>query len=165
ARDVADVLSTVGLPPSRLCLEVTETALMRDVRAGMAALTELHRVGVQLAIDDFGTGYSSLSYLKRFPIDVLKVDRSFVDGLPGEAHDVAITTAILDLARSLELEVTAEGVETVGQRDALIELGCKRAQGYLFARPMPAEDLVRHLEQQQASATPTAQPVAAANPG
>ncbi len=165
ARDVADVLSTVGLPPSRLCLEVTETALMRDVRAGMAALTELHRVGVQLAIDDFGTGYSSLSYLKRFPIDVLKVDRSFVDGLPGEAHDVAITTAILDLARSLELEVTAEGVETVEQRDALIELGCKRAQGYLFARPMPAEDLVRHLEQQQASATPTAQPVAAANPG
>ena len=138
---------------------------MRDVRAGMAALTELHRVGVQLAIDDFGTGYSSLSYLKRFPIDVLKVDRSFVDGLPGEAHDVAITTAILDLARSLELEVTAEGVETVGQRDALIELGCKRAQGYLFARPMPAEDLVRHLEQQQASATPTAEPVAAANPG
>ena len=78
---------------------------------------------------------------------------------------MAITTAILDLARSLELEVTAEGVETVGQRDALIELGCKRAQGYLFARPMPAEDLVRHLMQQQASATSAAEPVAAANPG
>ncbi len=145
AAEVAHLLDAVGLPARQLCLEITETALMRDVRAGMAALTELHDVGVQLAVDDFGTGYSSLSYLKRFPLDVLKVDRSFVDGLPDEAHDVAITTAILDLARSLDLSVTAEGVETIEQRDALIDMGCRHAQGYLFGRPMPAEELIAHI--------------------
>ena len=149
------------LPPQLVLLQArgpfdlaAETALMRDVRAGMAALTELHRVGVQLAIDDFGTGYSSLSYLKRFPLDVLKVDRSFVDGIPDEAHDVAITTAILDLARSLDLRVTAEGVETEAQREALLAMGCTNAQGWLFGKAMPAEDLAQRLA---AQAQPQAQ--------
>lgn len=142
AVEVADLLAKIGLPPSNLCLEVTETALMLDVQTGLAALTALHDVGVSLAIDDFGTGYSSLSYLKRFPLDVLKVDRSFVDGLPDDPDDTAITTAILELARSLDLSVTAEGVETEQQRQALLDLGCRRAQGYLFGRPMPADELV-----------------------
>jgi diguanylate cyclase (GGDEF)-like protein/PAS domain S-box-containing protein len=145
ADEVAELLDAVALDPSQLCLEITETALMRDVRAGLQALTELHEVGVRLAVDDFGTGYSSLSYLKRFPLDVLKVDRSFVDGLPDESHDVAITTAILELARSLGLSVTAEGVETAEQRDALLAMGCRRAQGYLFGRPVPADELVAQV--------------------
>lgn len=146
AGQVAAVLREVGLDPSQLCLEITETALMRDVHAGLNALDELHAVGITLAVDDFGTGYSSLSYLKRFPLDVLKIDRSFVDGIPDEAHDVAITTAILDLANALDLLVTAEGVETDEQRRALIDMGCSRAQGYLFGRPMPAEDLVALMQ-------------------
>ncbi|MBS1838079.1 MAG: EAL domain-containing protein, partial [Actinobacteria bacterium] len=145
ASDVAQLLDELGLAPSQLCLEVTETALMRDVQAGMRALLELHEVGVTLAIDDFGTGYSSLGYLKRFPLDVLKIDRTFVDGLPEDTDDMAITTAILDLARSLGLAVTAEGVETEQQRRALIDLGCRRAQGYLFGRPMPAEELIEAI--------------------
>jgi diguanylate cyclase (GGDEF)-like protein/PAS domain S-box-containing protein len=167
AAEVAELLSAVGLDPSQLCLEITETALMRDVRAGMQALTELHEVGVRLAVDDFGTGYSSLSYLKRFPLDVLKVDRSFVDGLPDEAHDVAITTAILQLARSLGLSVTAEGVETPEQRDALLAMGCRHAQGYLFSRPVPEAELVAHIAAERetdpgpfaAHGRPTAPPV------
>ncbi|UDY34650.1 bifunctional diguanylate cyclase/phosphodiesterase [Dermatobacter hominis] len=145
AAEVAELVESVGLDPSQLCLEITETALMRDVRAGMQALTELHEVGVRLAVDDFGTGYSSLSYLKRFPLDVLKVDRSFVDGLPDEAHDVAITTANLQLARSLGLSVTAEGVETPEQRDALLTMGCRHAQGYLFSRPVPEAELLAYI--------------------
>jgi len=142
AAQVAAALTEVGLDPAQLCLEVTETAIMRDVEAGLRALNDLHAVGVALAVDDFGTGYSSLSYLKRFPLDVLKIDRSFVDGIPDEPHDLAITTAILELSRSLGLLVTAEGVETEAQRLALIDMGCSRAQGYLFGRPMPADDLV-----------------------
>jgi diguanylate cyclase (GGDEF)-like protein/PAS domain S-box-containing protein len=160
AAEVAQLLSDVDLPPGNLCLEITETALMRDVRAGMAALTALHDVGVILAVDDFGTGYSSLSYLKRFPLDVLKVDRSFVDGIPDEAHDVAITTAILDLARSLDLRVTAEGVETAAQREALLAMGCTNAQGWLFGKAMPAEELAGRLAAQAAAAAQATEPVA-----
>jgi diguanylate cyclase (GGDEF)-like protein/PAS domain S-box-containing protein len=145
ATEVADLLDQVGLAPQRLCLELTETALMRDATVGLRVLTELRDVGVHLAVDDFGTGYSSLSFLKRFPLDVLKIDRSFVDGLPEDVDDTAITTTILSLARSLGLSVTAEGVETEVQREALIGLGCTRAQGYLFSRPVPESDLVAHL--------------------
>ncbi len=145
ADEVARLLELTGVEPGRLCLEITETALMRDAAVGLRVLTELRAVGVRLAVDDFGTGYSSLSFLKRFPLDVLKIDRSFVDGLPDDAEDTAIATTILHLARSLDLDVTAEGVETEEQRRALLDLGCERAQGYLFGRPMPAEDLVAHL--------------------
>ena len=144
--EIADALEQAGLSSHRLCLEITETALMRDAAVGLRVLTELRAVGVHLAVDDFGTGYSSLSFLKRFPLDVLKIDRSFVSGLPGDAEDTAIATTILSLARSLGLSVTAEGVETEAQRHALIELGCPRAQGYLFARPLPEDRLVEHLQ-------------------
>ena len=133
--DVAALLSRTGLPPRQLCLEITETALMRDVDVALRVLTDLHRVGVSLAVDDFGTGYSSLSFLKRFPLDVLKIDRSFVDGLPDDHDDMAIVTTIMQLATSLGLSTTAEGVETVEQHAALVALGCPSAQGYLFARP------------------------------
>jgi diguanylate cyclase (GGDEF)-like protein/PAS domain S-box-containing protein len=141
--EVSDLLERSGLPPRQLCLEITETALMRDVDMALGVLTELHRVGVSLAVDDFGTGYSSLSFLKRFPLDVLKIDRSFVDGLPHDHDDVAIVSTILQLATSLGLSTTAEGVETEEQHRALVELGCPTAQGFLFARPLAAQ----HFEQ------------------
>jgi diguanylate cyclase (GGDEF)-like protein/PAS domain S-box-containing protein len=138
AQQVWHVLAGTGLPPSRLQIEITETSAMQN--AGDAALTlgELKDLGVRVAIDDFGTGYSSLAYLKRFPIDILKIDQSFVRGLPGHAEDAAIATAVIGLARTLKLEVVAEGVETAEQRDFLRALGCRRAQGALFGLPLPA---------------------------
>jgi diguanylate cyclase (GGDEF)-like protein/PAS domain S-box-containing protein len=130
-----------GIEASSLCLEITETALMADPVAGLKVLQDLRGLGVELAIDDFGTGYSSLSYLKRFPVDVLKIDRSFVDGLGEDPEDTAIVTAIISLGRALGLRVVGEGVETQSQLDELRRLGCDRAQGFMFARPGPAADL------------------------
>jgi diguanylate cyclase (GGDEF)-like protein/PAS domain S-box-containing protein len=136
---VEEVLDASGLRPSSLCLEITESVLMDDAPASIDVLRQLKELGVVLAIDDFGTGYSSLSYLRRFPVDVLKVDRSFVDGLGPDAEDSAIVAAIVNLARTLALEPVAEGVETAEQVALLRELGCAGAQGFLFARPAPAE--------------------------
>ncbi|MEZ5382320.1 MAG: EAL domain-containing protein [Microthrixaceae bacterium] len=135
---VATTLGRVGYPASALCLELTETALMGNAPSSAMVLDELHALGVSLAIDDFGTGYSSLSYLKRFPVDVVKIDRSFVLGLP-DGDDRAIIASVVALADSLGLEVTAEGVERTDQRDVLVNLGCLRGQGYLFAPPVPSE--------------------------
>ena len=150
--EVSELLERSGLPPRQLCLEITETALMRDVDMALRVLTELHEVGVSLAVDDFGTGYSSLSFLKRFPLDVLKIDRSFVDGLPDDHDDVAIVSTILQLAASLGLSTTAEGVETEEQHHALVELGCPTAQGYLFARPLPIPEFEQLVRCEAASA-------------
>ena len=136
---VVGALERGGLEPPSLCLEITETALMADPAAGLKVLQDLRALGVRLAIDDFGTGYSSLSYLKRFPVDVLKIDRSFVDGLGEDPEDTAIVTAIISLSRALGLRVVAEGVETRRQLDELRRLGCDRAQGFMFARPRPAQ--------------------------
>ena len=139
ANEVASALGQTGLHPSMLTLEITESAAMGDAESSIARLLELKDLGVRLAIDDFGTGYSSLSYLHRFPVDVLKIDRSFVDGLGQESEDTVIVRAVVGLARALRLEVVAEGVETAEQAEALRALGCELAQGYLFSRPLPPE--------------------------
>ena len=137
---VVEALHASALPASSLCLEITETALMDDPVLALAVLDQLHALGVHLAIDDFGTGYSSLAYLKRFPVDVLKVDRSFVDGLGDDAEDTAIVTAVVSMSRALGLQVVAEGVETERQLDELRRLGCDRAQGFLFSPARPADE-------------------------
>jgi len=139
--DVARALAASGLPPADLQLEITEGTAMADAATTVVVLQELKALGVRLALDDFGTGYSSLAYLKRFPVDALKVDRSFVDGLGHDPEDTAIVGAIVSLAHTLGLAVTAEGVETVAQTAILEGLGCDTGQGYLFARPLPATAL------------------------
>jgi diguanylate cyclase (GGDEF)-like protein/PAS domain S-box-containing protein len=136
--DVTEALTHGGVPASRLLLEMTESTLVEDNRVTLERLHALRAMGARLAIDDFGTGYSSLAYLERFPIEVLKIDRAFVRGLGGDAPESPITHAVIGLARALGMTVVAEGVETERQLERLRELGCDRAQGYLFARPLPA---------------------------
>ena len=135
---IASILKETGLPPACLELELTESILMREVDQAMQILAGLKRLGLSIAIDDFGTGYSSLNYLKQFPIDILKIDRTFVDGLPSGEQDAQIARAIIAMAHSLNLAVIAEGVETHEQLEFLREHGCDEVQGYLFGRPMPA---------------------------
>ena len=135
---IATILKDTGLPPACLELELTESILMREVCEAMQILDGLKNLGLSIAVDDFGTGYSSLNYLKQFPIDVLKIDRTFVDGLPSGEQDAQIARAIIAMAHSLNLAVIAEGVETQKQLDFLREHGCDEVQGYLFGRPMPA---------------------------
>jgi diguanylate cyclase (GGDEF)-like protein/PAS domain S-box-containing protein len=145
---VGEALDEAALPPSYLGLEVTETAIVADGFASGRARTELeelHRQGVRIAIDDFGTGFSSLGQLRTFPIDVIKVDRSFVQGVEENPKDAAIATNVISLAHALGLLALAEGIETEGQRSSLLELGCDLAQGFLFARPAPPEEVGRLL--------------------
>jgi diguanylate cyclase (GGDEF)-like protein len=132
---VGDALERSGLEPSRLCLEVTESVLVEDPDASARKLTALKELGVKIAVDDFGTGYSSLEYLRRFPVDCVKIDRSFVRGIPHSSEDVAIVNAVIDLGHALGLSVTAEGVETDEQLGRLQLNGCDTAQGFLFSRP------------------------------
>ncbi|MEA2411086.1 MAG: hypothetical protein QOC77_1647, partial [Thermoleophilaceae bacterium] len=141
---VVGALDRAGLEPSLLCVEITESALVEDAASTLATLTHLKELGVTLALDDFGTGYSSLTYVRRFPIDTLKIDRSFIDGIVGSSEDEAIVTAVLSMGRALGVHVVAEGVETEEQADRLRVLGCKLAQGYLFSRPVDP-DAVRAL--------------------
>ncbi len=145
AERVGAVLLETGLPPSCLEVEITEGALMERPETTLEKLTALKALGIRLAIDDFGTGYSSLAYLKQFPIDKLKVDKSFVTDIPNDPADIAITTAIIGLAKHLDLEVLAEGVETPEQFAFLDQKGCDTVQGFLFSRPLPAEELFRNL--------------------
>jgi EAL domain-containing protein (putative c-di-GMP-specific phosphodiesterase class I) len=142
---VKSALSESGLEPSSLKLEITEGVIMRDIETTIGVLRELKTLGVQIAVDDFGTGYSSLSYLKRLPLDVIKIDRSFVTGIGNNPEDTAIVQAIISMAKSLNLSVTGEGVETTEQSDLLRTWGCDRGQGYLFARPLDAKDLAEFL--------------------
>ncbi len=132
-----------GLPARQLVVELTESMLMDDADAGRAQMFELKALGVTLSIDDFGTGYSSLSYLKTFPLDELKIDRSFIKDLPGQLADKAIVSAIVKLGQSLGMSVIAEGVETEGQLACLQDLGCDTFQGYLFSRPLPVEQFAK----------------------
>jgi EAL domain-containing protein (putative c-di-GMP-specific phosphodiesterase class I) len=143
---VRRVIEQSGPTASRLCLEITESVLMEE--SSVAAMSALKALGVRLSIDDFGTGYSSLGYLKRFPVDSVKVDRSFVDGLGIEGEDSAIVAAVVSLGHALGLSVVAEGVETSGQLDALLELGCDRAQGYWFSGPREPTEFVSLLLRQ-----------------
>ncbi len=136
---VSQALAEAGVPANGLWLEITETALMADVKAATVALRDLRSLGLHLAVDDFGTGYSSLTYLKRFPVEAIKVDRTFVNGLGIDAEDSTIVEAVINLGHSLGLSVVAEGVETPLQLTRLRELGCDRGQGYLLGRPRPAE--------------------------
>jgi len=133
---VAHALRASGLPPALLELELTESVLLRDADEALARMQALAALGVCMSIDDFGTGYSSLGYLKRFPIQRLKIDRSFVKGLPGDASDAGIVNAIIQMGRALRLQVIAEGVETDAQRDFLARVGCDEFQGYLFAEAL-----------------------------
>ncbi len=145
---VADALEKSGLEPGFLELEVTESIMMRDVEAVLTMLKKLKGIGIHLSIDDFGTGYSSLSYLQRFPLDALKIDRSFVNNID-KPEGSAIALAIMALAKSLNLKVIAEGVETEHQVRILREHGCEFMQGFLFSRPVSAEEIARLLQQQQ----------------
>ena len=142
---VAAALSASGLDPALLELELTESLIMEDVDGAIARMRELKRLGVSLSIDDFGTGYSSLSTLKLFPLSRLKIDRSFITDIPGDPGDMAITSAIVALGHTLDLEVIAEGVETEAQAAFLAETGCDAFQGFLFARPLPAADIGKLL--------------------
>jgi EAL domain-containing protein (putative c-di-GMP-specific phosphodiesterase class I) len=140
-RNVKNLLAETGVPPGRLEIELTESLMMDDPIAAVSVMDELHRAGIQLSIDDFGTGYSSLNHLKRFRIDKLKIDQSFVRDLNRDPEGEAIVRAIVSLAESLRFRTIAEGVETEPQLSFLRTIGCHEVQGYLFAKPMPAADL------------------------
>jgi diguanylate cyclase (GGDEF)-like protein/PAS domain S-box-containing protein len=147
AQLVMSILDETGLAPEYLELELTESMIMRNAEEAVVMLNELHALGISIAIDDFGTGYSSLGYLKRFPVDRLKIDRSFVSDIGATGDDETITSAIIALAHSLQLQVIAEGVETSTQLDFLKERACNEMQGFLFAKPMPHDAipaLLRH---------------------
>ncbi|WP_343742408.1 bifunctional diguanylate cyclase/phosphodiesterase [Herbaspirillum huttiense] len=146
---IADVLQDTGLPPASLEIELTESLMMTDVEHAIGILAGLKKLGIRLSIDDFGTGYSSLAYLKRFPIDVLKIDRSFVRDITIDADDAAITASIISLARHLKLRVIAEGVETDEQLDYLRHYGCDEIQGYLFSPPVAAEKFEQILREER----------------
>jgi diguanylate cyclase (GGDEF)-like protein/PAS domain S-box-containing protein len=142
--DVREAVGAAGIRPCDLILELTESAIMSDVELAVARMAELRRFGAGLAVDDFGTGYSSLNSLRSFPIDRLKIDKSFVGGLD-DARTRALTEMIVELGRLLDLQVVAEGIETEAQMHAVLELGCVLAQGYLLQRPAPAADVLAHL--------------------
>ena len=141
SRSIMRTLNATGLDPRYLELEMTESLLVNNVDENIAVLRKLGQSGVRIAVDDFGTGYSSLSYLRQLPIDTLKIDRSFVRDIETDPEDRAIIQAIIAMAHSLTLQVTAEGVETHGQLDALARLGCDEYQGYLFSKPLPPVEI------------------------
>ncbi len=150
---VGSALRDAGIPPQSLELELTESAVMRDSERSVRLLGEIVALGVRISVDDFGTGYSSLSYLRRLPLHTLKIDRSFIRDVESSRDDAEIVRAIVSLAHSLELEVTAEGVETGGQYDFVKTLGCEQYQGYLCSAPMPASEFLQTM--QKATGTTT----------
>jgi EAL domain-containing protein (putative c-di-GMP-specific phosphodiesterase class I) len=148
---VAAVLAETGMPADQLCLEMTESVLMTDTEENLAQLIRLKALGVQLAIDDFGTGYSSLAYLGRFPVDIIKIDRSFVQNLGADADESPLARTIVHLGQTLGMLTVAEGIEELAQLTALRRMGCELAQGFYFSRPVPAAEAGRLLG---TSATP-----------
>ena len=145
ADNIESAMSAAGLDPMRLMIELTESVLMKDVTASTGTLNRLNDLGVRLAIDDFGTGYSSLARLKRFPVAQLKIDRSFVVGLPDDENNVALVKAVITMGHSLGLEVLAEGIETQEQLSALQSLGCDLGQGYFFSKALPESEFTAWL--------------------
>jgi EAL domain-containing protein (putative c-di-GMP-specific phosphodiesterase class I) len=144
---IANILRETGLAPGCLELELTEGTLMEDAESTLSTLRGLRDAGIRLALDDFGTGWSSLSYLKRLPLTSLKVDQSFVCGVPDDRESVAIIRTIVALAKNLGFSVTAEGIETVGQMQAMRELSCDMAQGFYLSRPIPLGELLAFFDQ------------------
>ena len=142
---VRAILEETSMEPSGLEFELTETALMQDPKSTIAVLCALKEMGIRLTLDDFGTGYSSLSYLRRFPIDALKIDRSFVSGLCTNTDDAKIVSAVINLGRSFHLQVIAEGVETRAQFKALQYENCEEGQGYYFQKPVAAQEFAKLL--------------------
>jgi EAL domain-containing protein (putative c-di-GMP-specific phosphodiesterase class I) len=147
ARDVADALNRTGLPPSAVVLEITESTLVNDAGRAIRLLEDLRRAGIRVAIDDFGTGYSSFAALAELPIDILKIDKRFIDNLTKNHQGRGFVNAIIQLARTLDLETLAEGVEHPDQRDALRQLGGTHLQGYIHSRPMTSGEADRYLAQ------------------
>jgi diguanylate cyclase (GGDEF)-like protein/PAS domain S-box-containing protein len=140
--EIAGIIERTGVPADKLVLEITESLLMKDTEGTVRTLEALKALGVRIAVDDFGTGYSSLSYLKRFPVDILKIDRSFVEGITADSGDATLAEAVVQLGRTLRLQTVAEGIETADQWSTLRALGCEYGQGYLFARPVAAAEIV-----------------------
>jgi EAL domain-containing protein (putative c-di-GMP-specific phosphodiesterase class I) len=144
---VGAALARHGVPADLLTLEITETAVIADPRRATATLLRLRELGVTLSVDDFGTGYSSLTYLSRLPVDQMKIDKSFVQRMYESPRDRAVVRSIVDLGRNLGLDVVAEGVTAPGTRRALQEMGCRLAQGFLFAEPVPVAQVPKLIEQ------------------
>jgi EAL domain-containing protein (putative c-di-GMP-specific phosphodiesterase class I) len=143
---IQTVIAETGISPSSLKLELTESAVMDNAETAILMLKQIKETGVQISIDDFGTGYSSLSYLHRFPIDLLKVDRSFVSAMEENSENGEIVRTVIALAKALRLKVVAEGIESIHQFHQLRILGCEYGQGYLFSKPLPVGDIGRLLE-------------------
>jgi EAL domain-containing protein (putative c-di-GMP-specific phosphodiesterase class I) len=148
-------LAMTGVNPAALVLEITESVLMQQADSALQQLRAMKSLGVGLAIDDFGTGYSSLSYLQRFPIDILKIAKPFIDDVGAGIEKSALARAIIGLGDTLKLRTIAEGIEVAEQRAALIALGCEFGQGYFFAPPLPASGIDRMLAEQAAAVVPT----------
>jgi EAL domain-containing protein (putative c-di-GMP-specific phosphodiesterase class I) len=163
--DIDEALLASGMSPVLLQLEVTESMVMRNVARAVRVLDAIQSRGIRLAIDDFGTGYSSMSLMKQFPIDTIKIDRSFVRDLPRDSEDQAIAQAIISMGKALGMTVVAEGVETAAQQAFLREHRCDEMQGYLFSRPVPPRELAKLLRSPPVLVSPPLQPEAQGPPG
>jgi EAL domain-containing protein (putative c-di-GMP-specific phosphodiesterase class I) len=154
--ELSAILKATGMPAHLLELEITESMVMKDPEGAVVVMEALRRMGVHLSIDDFGTGHSSLGYLKRFPVNQLKVDRTFVRDLPHNGDDVAITRAVIAMAHSLKMSVVAEGVEHQQQHDLLRAEGCDEFQGFLCRPPLEESELLKFLAEERARRAPAA---------
>ncbi|HZE52100.1 MAG TPA: GGDEF domain-containing phosphodiesterase, partial [Bradyrhizobium sp.] len=161
-QDIDGALAASGMPPVLLQLEVTESMVMRNVSRAVKVLDAIQSRGIRLAIDDFGTGYSSMSLMKQFPIDTIKIDRSFVRDLPDDSEDKAITQAIISMGKALGMTIVAEGVETAEQETFLRDHACDEMQGFLFSKPVPSQQLAELLRSAPLLISPPLQPAASA---
>jgi EAL domain-containing protein (putative c-di-GMP-specific phosphodiesterase class I) len=155
--ETARTLAELDMDPKLLELEITESMMMQNPAKTIQALTGLKAMGIRIAIDDFGIGYSSLSHLRQFPIDIIKIDRSFIQDVPGDPADEAITEAIIAMGKSLKITVVAEGVESIEQLEFLAQRSCEEIQGFFFSKPLPADEFTRLLWENQKNPQPRLQ--------